>query len=108
MDLQLSDRQNEKRAQFAQFSQQEIAPHANQFDRQEKLPSELVDKLARQGYLGSFLGEEWGGSALDMFTYGLLTEEIGKACSSARSLLTVHDMVATAILRWGGQEQRAT
>jgi alkylation response protein AidB-like acyl-CoA dehydrogenase len=41
-----------------------------------------------------------------MITYGLLTEEIGRGCSSVRSLLTVHDMVAHAILRWGSREQK--
>jgi glutaryl-CoA dehydrogenase (non-decarboxylating) len=41
-----------------------------------------------------------------MITYGLLTEEIAKGCSSVRSLLTVHDMVAHAIHRWGSKAQR--
>ncbi|HKQ08674.1 MAG TPA: acyl-CoA dehydrogenase family protein [Blastocatellia bacterium] len=107
MDLQLSDQQEQRREDVRQFCLQEIVPHADQFDRQQRLPPELIDKLAGRGYLGSFLAESWGGSGLDLLTYGLLTEEIGKACSSVRSLLTVHDMVATAILRWGNQEQRA-
>ena len=41
-----------------------------------------------------------------MITYGLLTEEIGRGCSSVRSLLTVHDMVAHAIQRWGSRAQQ--
>ena len=41
-----------------------------------------------------------------MITYGLLTEEIGRGCSSVRSLLTVHDMVAHAIQRWGSPAQQ--
>jgi hypothetical protein len=47
-----------------------------------------------------------GGKGLDMITYGLLNEEIGRACSSVRSLLTVHDMVAQALNRWGNQAQK--
>jgi len=108
MDLQLNVDQQEQRRRFRQFSDQEIAPLADQFDRQERLPAELIAKLADRGYLGAFLDESWGGLGLDLLTYGLLTEEIGKGCSSVRSLLTVHDMVATAIQRWGSQEQRAT
>ncbi len=42
----------------------------------------------------------------DMIAYGLLTEEIGRGCSSVRSLLTVHDMVAHAIQRWGSPAQK--
>lgn len=106
MDLQFSSEQEQKRALFRRFSEQEIVPYADDFDREERLPREMVHKLSQEGYLGSFLGQEWGGSGFDMLTYGLLTEELGKGCSSVRSLLTVHDMVAAAILRWGNPEQR--
>jgi alkylation response protein AidB-like acyl-CoA dehydrogenase len=37
-----------------------------------------------------------------MISYGLLHEEFGKVCSNARTLLTVHDMVAETVLRLGG------
>jgi glutaryl-CoA dehydrogenase (non-decarboxylating) len=106
MNLQLTNQQKQDRTRFREFVNQEIAPQAYQFDREEKLPIELTVKIARQGYLGSFLGEEWGGRSLDTITYGLLSEEIGRACSSVRSLLTVHDMVAISVLKWGSQEQR--
>jgi glutaryl-CoA dehydrogenase (non-decarboxylating) len=42
-----------------------------------------------------------------MVTYGALHEEIGRACSSVRSLLTVHDMASFTIFRWGSEAQRA-
>lgn len=41
-----------------------------------------------------------------MVTIGILNEEVGRGCSAARSLLTVHGMVELAILRWGSEEQR--
>src|SRR5262249_44236550 len=56
---------------------------------------------------GSNVAGKLGGGGGDMITYGLLTEEIARGCSSVRSLLTVHDMGAHAIQRWGGAEQRA-
>jgi glutaryl-CoA dehydrogenase (non-decarboxylating) len=43
---------------------------------------------------------------MDMITFGLLNEEFGKGCSSLRSLITVHSMVASAILRWGDKRQK--
>src|SRR6185436_673861 len=58
------------------------------------------------GWLGAQVPLEHGGAGLDMVTYGLLTAEIGRACSSTRSLLTVHDMACQAILRWGSRAQR--
>ncbi len=41
-----------------------------------------------------------------MITYGMLNEEIGRGCSSVRSLLTVHDMACQGILRWGNRAQK--
>ena len=47
-----------------------------------------------------------GGRGLDAISYGLLHEEFGRACSSTRTLLTVHDMVAEVILKMGGEALR--
>lgn len=83
-----------------------MAPHADRFDREERLPPELVKEAARQGYLGALLPAEVGGAGMDAVTFGLLNEEVGRGCSSLRSLLTVHGMVARTLYRWGGQEQK--
>ena len=52
------------------------------------------------------LPAEAGGSGMDMMTYGLLTEEVGRGCGSVRNLLAVQGMVAHAILKWGTREQK--
>ena len=104
MNLELTADQRQKRAEYRAFALAEIVPCANDWDREEKIPSELIGKLRERGYLGSLLPRELGGSRTDMLTYGLLTEEIARGCSSVRSLLTVHDMVGHAIQRWGSRE----
>lgn len=106
MKLELTPGQREARAEFRSFVAVEIAPHAGLWDREGAIPLSLVDKLRERSYLGSNVPERFGGLGRDMITYGLLTEEIGRGCSSVRSLLTVHDMVAHGILRWGSQEQK--
>ncbi|HEV7515214.1 MAG TPA: acyl-CoA dehydrogenase family protein [Thermoanaerobaculia bacterium] len=106
MKLELTPEQRAARAEFRAFAGAEVAPHADRFDREEAIPTELVRRLAERGYLGSLLPAEHGGGGRDMITYGLLTEELGRACSSVRSLLTVHDMVAHGIQRWGSRAQR--
>ncbi len=102
----LTPQQKETRIRFRAFADREIFPYADQFDHEEHFPDELIHKMAQAGYLGAALPVEVGGLGLDMLTYGLLNEEIGRACSSARSLLTVHGMVSFAILRWGSQPQK--
>lgn len=66
----------------------------------------MIEGLAQRGYLGALLPEGVGGAGMDMVTFGLLNEEVGRACSSVRSLLTVHSMVSRALLKWGSREQK--
>ncbi|HEX5715550.1 MAG TPA: acyl-CoA dehydrogenase family protein [Thermoanaerobaculia bacterium] len=106
MKVELTQEQRALRSEVRAFVQQEIAPHAGQWDREEATPREIVDKLAERGWLGSMVPAEHGGKGLDMISYGVLTEEIGRGCSSIRSLLTVHDMACRGILRWGSQGQK--
>jgi alkylation response protein AidB-like acyl-CoA dehydrogenase len=106
MRLALSEGQRRLRAEVRAFAAEEIAPHADGWDREERIPEGFPARLAERGYLGANLAAGWGGRGLDPISYGLLTEEIGRACSSVRSLLTVHDMVGHAIQRWGSREQK--
>lgn len=106
MILELTQEQRAARDQFRAFAQAEIAPYADAWDRAEAIPPEIIRKLAERGWLGSIVPAEFGGQGMELVTYGLLTEEIGRACSSTRSLLTVHDMCCTGIQRWGSKAQR--
>ena len=96
-DMNADHRQTE----FRQFAREKVAPFAEIHDRSQKLSTSIIADLARNGYFAPFLPHRWGGSSMDMVTYGALHEEIGRACSSVRTLLTVHDMVAYTLLRWG-------
>ncbi len=100
---ELSGWQREARLRFRAFAQAHIAPFAPHWDRQERVPTEMMDRLRSEGYLGAMHPLHRGGP-MDAVTYGLLTEEIARACSSLRSLLTVHDMVALGIWRWGSRD----
>jgi alkylation response protein AidB-like acyl-CoA dehydrogenase len=106
MKIELTPKQQQAREAFRAFAELEIVPHADQYDEAEQIPSDLIEKLARQGYLGAVLPEQSGGMGLDMITCGLLNEEVGRACSSVRSLLTVHGMVSLVLQRWGSPEQK--
>jgi alkylation response protein AidB-like acyl-CoA dehydrogenase len=108
MDAWLDSRQSELQSEFRAFASSQIAPRAAEFDRQEAIPSGFLKGLGKQGYLATHVPSEYGGRGLDATSYGLLHEEFGRACSSTRTLLTVHDMVAEVILRLGGQRLRET
>jgi glutaryl-CoA dehydrogenase (non-decarboxylating) len=99
-------RQHSEQAEFRAFVDEAIVPVADRYDREERMPPEMVKRLAQRGYLGAVLPRESGGKGMDMITFGLLNEEIGRGCSSLRSLLTVQSMVGRALLRWGSKEQQ--
>ena len=59
------------------------------------------------GFIGPILPEEYGGRGIDYRTYGLIVEEIGRADSSARTVVSVNtSLVGSAIARWGTEEQK--
>jgi len=107
MKIELTPQQKNDQAEFRAFVEEEIIPHANRYDQEEYTPAELITRVAQQGYLGALVAQESGGAGMDMITFGLLNEEIGRGCSSIRSLLTVHSMVTFALLRWGSRQQKS-
>lgn len=106
MIVELSPGERRARDGFRTFAAERLAPHAQDWDREQAVPREVVAELAGRGWLGAPLAADLGGGGMDPVVYGLLTEEIGRACSSTRSLLTVHDMAALALARWGSAEAR--
>ncbi|MCL5966426.1 MAG: acyl-CoA dehydrogenase family protein [Deltaproteobacteria bacterium] len=89
------------------FAEEEIRPRARRFDEQGILDPDLIEKMAGRGLLLAGLPKEYGGLGLDPLHYGLLTEAVGRACCSTRSLITVQcSLVGESILKWGTEQQR--
>src|ERR1700743_102816 len=105
--MELTPEQQRLQNEFREFADAQIVPYANAWDRAEVMPAEIVRQLADKGYLGAVLPSDRGGAGLSMTEFGLLNEELGRACSSVRSLLTVHSMAALTISRWGIETQKA-
>ncbi len=99
--LELSPAQRAVRVEVRGFVRERISPFADQWDQEAALPLEVIDEVRRRRYLGTPLSSDLGGRGWGPITYGLLTAEIGRGCSSVRSLLTVHDMATMTLGRWG-------
>jgi alkylation response protein AidB-like acyl-CoA dehydrogenase len=107
MDFALTDEQRLIRETARDFTDREIVPRARDNDRNETFDTELVAKIADQGYLGAIVPREYGGAGLDYITYGLIVEQVGRGCSSMRTVVSVQtSLVCSAILRWGSEEQK--
>jgi alkylation response protein AidB-like acyl-CoA dehydrogenase len=107
MDFELTDEQRLIRETARDFTDNEIVPRARDNDRNEHFDTELVAKIADQGYLGAIVPREYGGAGLDYLTYGLIVEQVGRGDSSMRTVVSVQtSLVCSAILRWGTEEQK--
>jgi alkylation response protein AidB-like acyl-CoA dehydrogenase len=107
MDFSLTPEQELIRASAREFCEREVVPYARDWDRAEELDRGLVPKLAAAGYLGATIAEEYGGMGLDTVSYCLLMEELGRADSSVRGIVSVNlGLVGKTIAKWGTDEQK--
>jgi butyryl-CoA dehydrogenase len=107
MDFTLTDSQAAVQAQTRHFAQTRVAPLARQMDEDGHMPLELVKEMGQLGLLGGPLPKPYQGSAWDAVSLALCYEELGRADSSVRGLMTVHtSLVAQCILTWGTDEQK--
>lgn len=108
MDFSLTAEQELIRQSAREFCDREIVPHARDWDRAEELDRGLVAKLAETGYLGATIAPEYGGMGLDTVSYCLLMEELGRADSSVRGIVSVNlGLVGKTIAKWGTDEQKS-
>jgi alkylation response protein AidB-like acyl-CoA dehydrogenase len=108
VDFTLSDEQQLIRETARDFCAAEITPYAAEWDRSETIDRSIVGKLADLGFLAAALPEEHGGMGLDMVSYALIVEEIGRADSNVRGIVSVSNgLYGKSVARWGSEEQKA-
>src|SRR4051795_11169130 len=107
MDFNLSDEHKLIAETAREFADREILPNVRENDRAERFDRELARKLGQVGFLGPILDEKYGGRNLDYIGYGLIVGEIGRADSSARTVVSVQtSLVGSAIEKWATEEQK--
>jgi butyryl-CoA dehydrogenase len=107
MDFDLTDEQRLIKATAREFTDNEIVVQSRENARNHHFDLEIVKKLADQGYLGAIVPQQYGGAGLDYLDYGMVVEEIGRGCSSVRTVVSVQtSLVCSAFLRWGTEEQK--
>ena len=108
MDFELSPEQQRMRSLARAFADDEVAPLAREADETGVFPMQLIGRMAELGFLGGPIAREHGGSAMDAVSFALVCEELGRADSSVRGLLTVHaSLVSGCIQQWGTDEQKS-
>ncbi len=89
------------------FNERHILPIAAAIDQgEEQLPEDLLAEMAKMGYFGIHLPEEWGGAGLDMRTVVIITEELCRGLLSAGSVLGRNLLMGEMLLRHGTEDQK--
>ena len=105
-DFDLSPQQRMVRQAVREFAEREIAPHVEQYEREERYPLELIAKLVPLGFIAPMIPEEYGGSYIDVLSYGIVCEELARIDWVVASVVSVtNSLVAGSILRHGSEGQ---
>lgn len=107
MDFSLSEEQQAVFAMARDFGQARIAPHARDWERQGTIPRELWPEAAALGLGGLYVSEDQGGTGLSRLDAALVFEALAMACPSVAAFLSIHNMCAGMIDRYGSAEQKA-
>jgi butyryl-CoA dehydrogenase len=103
----LSEQQIMIRDMARQFAQEQLAPHAAEWDAAARFPQEAVDAMGALGLMGMLVPEEWGGAGIDRVSYALAVEELAAGDASCSTIMTVHNSVGCVpILQYGTPAQK--
>lgn len=107
-DYFLTEDQRAVRDMAREFAQNELAPHAAQWERDKWIPDSIVTQMGALGLLGMTVPDVWNGALSDYVAYSLAIEEVAAADASTSTLMSVHNSVGCGpILAWGNDAQKS-
>jgi alkylation response protein AidB-like acyl-CoA dehydrogenase len=107
MNYELTDEQELLRRTVRDFSESRVAPLAEELDREERFPYELVAEMAELGLMGIPIAEEYGGAGADTVSYAIAIEELTRIDSSVAITVAAHTSLGTMpIYLYGTEEQK--
>ncbi len=107
MDFDLTEEQRAIQAAARDFARGTLLPQASRWDEHQEFPAEALREAAALGFAGIYVPEAHGGTGLSRLDAALIFEELATACPSTTAFLTIHNMVAGMVSRFGTDEQRA-
>ena len=107
MDFNLGDEHRLIQRTVREFATQEVAPVAEELDREKRFPYEIVAKLGALGLMGIPFPQEYGGGGGDSLAYALAVEELTRVDSSVAITLCAHTSLGTQpVYLFGNEEQK--
>ncbi len=107
IDFSLTDAQREVQRTARAFAEREILPRIRELDETATYDRTLYEKMGSEGFLGLPIPERHGGSGMDYIAFALLCEEMERADTAFRVILSVHTgLNSLTLLQWGSEEQK--
>jgi len=107
MDFALSEQARAIEEAARSVGAAEIAPHAREWETAGTIPRSLWPKLAELGFGGLYVSEEAGGTGLTRLEATLVFEALSRACPSVAAFLSIHNMCAAMLDRYGSEALKA-
>ncbi|PJF23164.1 MAG: butyryl-CoA dehydrogenase [Phototrophicales bacterium] len=107
MDFSLNTEQLEAQKMVREFCAKEVIPTIGEWDRKQEMNPAILPRMAELGILGISIPVRYGGQGFDYITLGLVCEELERADTTLRVVMSVHHgLNSQAILQWGTEEQK--
>ncbi|BAJ03072.1 acyl-CoA dehydrogenase family protein [Shewanella violacea] len=106
MDFNLSDDQRQFADLAQQFSQDELAPFAAQWDREHHFPKDVIQRAGELGFCSLYSPESEGGMGLSRLDSSIIFEQLAMGCTSTTAMLTIHNMATWMVTSFGSETLR--
>ena len=99
----LTDDQRQIQEMAQKFTADAITPHAAKWDEEHIFPKETIQQAAELGFGSIYVSEESGGIGLGRLESALIMEAMAYGCPSTSAFISIHNMAAWMIDRFGAQ-----
>lgn len=106
-EIGLNEDQTEFYSLARSFADKELRPHAAKWDNESIFPVDTYRQFAELGFAGMFISEEYGGSGLKRADAVPIVEGLATGCVGTTAMLTIHNMCAVCVEKWGNDAQKA-
>jgi len=104
--FELDEDQRAIQAMAEAFAGDRVAPNALEWDRERHFPTDVIRETGPLGFGGIYVRDDVGGAGLGRLDAVLVFEALARACPAFSAFISIHNMTAWMIDRYGSEDQR--